>query len=261
MRFMERVTSAIRYRKRIYFGELLLAALFCLTSLALWTLRHAKANMRQGFLNRLEMLTTNGQTTSSRVVQAVKAGYASLDGRYVATWWLAVAITLLLSFGFGWWSAHNRRAESETYLILGKSPFDVAAQYVVESLLVFVGAFLFVGLVTFLLSDSLNHLLMTQSRNALTAEFSRTVSSSTATQSLKALFEHKLTEFTGPGLFFPGPPPNAPQPSHQLYGFVPTLLTGCGTIILGQGTAALAELSLLRRQLLHTASSTDQVNS
>lgn len=260
MRFIERVTSAIRYHKRAYLGEFLLTVLFCLTGLMLWTIRHANATMRQGFLNRLQQLTTNGQTASGHVVRAVKSGYAALDARYAFTWWLILAITLLLCLAFGWWSARGRQAESEAYLILGKSTFDITAQYVSESLLVFLAAFLLTGLATFLLSGSLSNLLANQSRNALTAEFSRNVSSTTATQSLRALFQHKLTEFTGPGLFFPGPPPNAPQPAHQLYGTLPTLIAGCGTIIIGQGAAALAELTLLKRRLLREVPSTDKVN-
>lgn len=261
MRFMERVASAIRYHKRVYLGEFLLTAVFCLASLALWTIRHANADMRQGFINRLEQLTTDGHAASGPVVQAVKAGYATLDTRYTLTWLVVVAINLLLCLVFGWWSVRHRRAESEAYLILGKSTWSIAAQYVAESLAVFIAAFLLIALATFLLSDSLNHLLVNQSRNALTAEFSRSVSNTTANQSLRTLFEHKLTEFTGPGLFFPGPPPNEPQPPHQLFGIIPTALVGCGTIIGGQGLAALAELSVIKHRLLHTVSSPNQTHS
>lgn len=249
MRFMERATSAIRYHRRGYCGEALIVLVFLLASLALGTLRHANSDMRKQFLTRLDQLAEANGHAATQVVNAVRNGYATLADRYVLLWWGLILVALLISLGLGWWAARRRTQESEAYLMIGKGVLDITAQYVVESLIIFLVTFLLVTLLFFLYSDSFDHFLMTQARQALTSEIGRNVSNSSLTQSIHALFSHKITEFTGPGLFFPGTPNGPAQPPHQLHGTLATFLSGLSALILGQGIGTLTQVSLLRRRL------------
>lgn len=250
MRFMERVVSAIRYHKRWYLLEAAAVLVFLLASLFLWTLRQATSDMHQGFLARLRLLTPSG-AQAGPVAATVNNSYAAVDQHYASAWLILVAAALLLSLTFGWWSAHRRRSESEAYLMLGKHPWAIAGQYVMESLLTFGATCLLTLLLVFLVGVHANHLLHDQASAALSAELGRRISTSSLTQSMQTLFSHKLTEFAGPGLFFPGPP----AASHLLFplaGTLPTILGGALALAVGAGLAAYLQLSQLRRRLLRS---------
>lgn len=251
MRFLERTLSAIGYHRRAYVGEFIGAMLFCILSIILLTSQSISHMLRQEFLNRLSQLAGQTSSASTTVLTAVKNGYLTLNQQYQLAWWGLIGATMLLSFGFALWFSRHRAQETEAYLLLGKSTWAIGGQYLLESLLIFVLAFMATSVLGLLVGSLVGAHLVDPIRAALGRAISSKVTAGNWKQAVTHLFQHQLTGFSGEGLFVPGPPPGGLNQGTQLAGGFTTLLSGGLALAGGQALALWGQLWHQKRQLVH----------
>ncbi|WP_179395008.1 hypothetical protein [Lacticaseibacillus absianus] len=250
MRFIDRALGALRYHRRAYLGELLVALLFCAASLLLLSCQVATAGMRAGFSDRLAQFDDQALAQATSVLDTVKQTYVTLDQRYTWGWWGLVAAVTLLGFGFALWFNRRRRRETTAYLMVGKPLGDIAAQYLLESVLVFTLAFAGLWLLCALAGATLSNALHQLAQATFTTRLDRALSSASALKDITRLMHAHLTSFNGPGLLRPAADP---APTTTISGSLQTLTAGLGALFAGQGLGWGVGLTRLRRHLQRTA--------
>ncbi|WP_125705481.1 hypothetical protein [Lacticaseibacillus daqingensis] len=246
MRFLDRALGALRFHRRAYLGELFGILVFTCTSLFLLTCQNNITVMRQGFLSRLDQFDHSAVTQAASLIRTVKHTYATLAQSYQWGWWGLLVALAGISFALTLWAGRQRQGETTAYLLVGKSPWDIAAQYLLESLIVYAAGFTLVWLSVTLIGTSLGSQLSQFTNTAFTRTLTAALSGTTAAQDLEALMHAHLTSFSGPGLLAPGA---GPQPQVPLNGGLRTLLAGALALLGGQGAALCLTLLLARRRL------------
>ncbi|WP_390409460.1 FtsX-like permease family protein [Lacticaseibacillus jixiensis] len=252
MRFMERAIKALSYHRRPYVAGMIGVVLFSLLSVIIQTACQLNINTKLHFQNRLAQFDTSAVRSADHLIAVIKQAYLAVDHDYTTTWWLLVAGFALLSVAFTVISALMRRKETTAYLLVGKSPVDIVAQYLVENIMVFLVGFVIACGLAVCFGGMITNQLTSLNQHLFDHYLADNVSSRAYQDLIKQLFNHRLTDFSSQGLMFPHPVGLHPAANH-VAGFAVSLVSGLLSIIVTQALVFGVAVWHQRRQLRHRA--------
>ncbi|WP_461213370.1 FtsX-like permease family protein [Lacticaseibacillus sp. GG6-2] len=249
MRFLERAIKALSYHRWLYLASTVVVFCFTLLSVCLLTANQLNLNSQNGFKSRLCQFDTGALHSANHLIAEVQSAYTQVSVQYQA-WWADALIGLALVAGVtAIGAAYHRRRETTAYLLVGKSPADIVAQYLLENFVVFAGGFVLAMIVAIFLTQTLNDQLLGFNRYLIDHHLSSQLSATTFDKITKQLFAHRITDFSGNDLVFAH---RKPQPlNSQLIGGWQTFVSGAATVLITQGVVLSASIWWQRLRLRH----------
>lgn len=252
MRFMERAIKALGYHRRPYAAGAIGTVLFILLCVTIQTARQLNLTTKLNFQNRLAQFDTSAVRSADHLIVVVKQTYHAVGAEYQQAWWLVVGGFITITAVFTIIGAITRRKETAAYLLVGKSPADIVAQYVLENVIVYVCGFAVAGVLVVCFGGMLTKQLTGLNQHLFDQRLANTVSDHAYQSLIKQLFDHRLTDFSAPGLMFPHPvglhPVNA-----NVSGLPMSFITGLISLIITQDVIFGSAVWHQRRQLRHHA--------
>ncbi|WP_155286104.1 hypothetical protein [Lacticaseibacillus zhaodongensis] len=204
MRFFERMFMGIKYHKRVHIIALVMAILFTISGLFFQTNLMLENLTSNNFTKRLEEFPRDILEQVNSASSVIMTAHHHQQQFYLTGFWITVTAFAVVTIALAVMLLRSRRAETQAYLVAGKSSADIALQGALESLTVFVTGFTITALVSLLSSGFLVNLINEQNRTAFIAAFSRGDSGGLAIikTSLAVLFQNRVTDFNIHGLLY-----------------------------------------------------------
>ena len=197
MRFIERAIKALSYHRWLYCASALVVFGFTLISVSLLTANQLNLNSQTGFNTRLNQFDTDALRSAKHLVAQVTAAYTQVSAQYQTWWWDCVIGLAIIAAGFALGAAHHRRQETTAYLLVGKHPVDIIAQYLLENVITFTVGFVAALAIALCLTRILDSQLIKLNLRLLDTHLSNQVSATTYRKLTTQLFAHRITDFSG----------------------------------------------------------------
>ncbi|KRN29257.1 hypothetical protein IV38_GL000139 [Lactobacillus selangorensis] len=223
MRFLERAVASLLYHRKFALGIVLWSFLFLSGTLYLSTMIVLERQSLNQLDSRFYQLPTQTHQHAVQLLGPMQKVHRQLIQHYEFGLLLFIGICALVFLLFIAIYLRSRRKEFRIYRFAGKSNAFIGRQFMGETLLTFVLAFIFFFLLTLLFSKSLLSMFQNLNQQAFMQALNQiNISRTNFNRLLREIFQARLTPFNGNTLLFgPGQDPD------QFFQF-PSLLATYG---------------------------------